>query len=1450
MPTYEQILGIEPERTPEGQNFEEALGLPQQDFGLSRALSIVHREIPVRFSRKLLPDRWERGWLKGPKGEQRRPTDEEAQLLVNAIAQYPDRFPESARRKAEAIVAQTMPKAQQLGAIYARQAYGALNAPTLGVLGKTLPGLKEEIYAVPGAAAIAGHEALTEAGEDITGLAGELVVYGGLFKGVGKLGKVLGKAVGPRLATAVRPLMADSGSKAERFIRLLRESKAVSVGRRAVGGAAKGLVVGEATGRVQAWTKGLKPEEAAEFLATRRKWFVGMGAAFEGVAQVDRLRLAGRMKAVANENFAKARATVLGQLRSETKGSALDKHLRWTYKKLWSAQNLYDAQIDKQVAGITRTFPGGEQVPPVTARGAVVRHAGQAPGFRQPEVAVSRIAGIEQAQIGPSRLAPKVDIDQLANDTVRDAVQQVLGGASVAHPTPGAEQVLAEQLAALEMGEVPGEAEQVAVREQVDDAISESAAEIVGRVGVEKATAFINAPTRKNAKALGITQDTKESERQELRQLLQREVADAESRREGDEADREEARLQQGADPEVYLRQPGDEGPLPREAAEVEAPKVAEGVPVEAPTAAEEALLRGMELGPEAGREVVRAPGEVPAEPAEPAARARRREAPTPELDARVQEIEDEIAAERKRAEAPPEESEVVKALEQQRELLQGARMLARGVPEQYTQELAAKTPRQLAADVGKAGKKATPQEKELAQQIRDAARVEAELKGQFKPRRGDEPRRPVMDALKGEKKIGYLPGFGEGTEIAEFLQGQPRSISQFFKKAKDEAELRKLRKYDEAVDELSRARVLPDLADLNQLFRALEAESQAPTGWWGNLRETMEEERQDELEADRLGEPFEPTVANSWDRLQAAYNIRDEAASELRDIRAARLAEAAFPDIAEAARQLDVYIAEAKRLEAVTEKAEKKAYARRVKALEERKANLVRAKAKDAGFQQIRRQIAILRERKGISKARFQRILADNTQPFASGKRRTSTAFVTDKPTLLKIWAAVERARPKKIGSTEVFSAQQERNIVSLRKQYVADGGLTDEDWARQLQETTGGRAPRYLDAENFITPDQAHELIKAMQDDAPLIRHKETVRQAVAASPQIAAVVAQDEVRVAKVQRNLAKKGKKANWRYWLDFQHQLSYASDVTGEPFLWAGMDVVEGGVERSLAVARDFDQIRDAVGAEAYKRIAADPAALDRIGQYVASQAPVRYKPPAAPTEITADEIEVAKAVERLFVAQRNQLRFERFENYWLSKKQDKIPDAKPNELRRAVNLYEGQGPEAAREYLDTLDWGVIHGGYDPWMVVFPKIRYGGRSLWSYGRRQRIEVREGEWQPLEQHILSRLNSYLRQRYAAKYVRPRVRTLTRLWDRNAQHFRKASSVADGLGAVMSHISGVRPGTEPLLQLARGIYSHALLVRVLLSPFKWARNAFQPMIFYTDRTDFLHNLSVTPE
>ena len=464
-----------------------------------------------------------------------------------------------------------------------------------------------------------------------------------------------------------------------------------------------------------------------------------------------------------------------------------------------------------------------------------------------------------------------------------------------------------------------------------------------------------------------------------------------------------------------------------------------------------------------------------------------------------------------------------------------------------------------------------------------------------------------------------------------------------------------------------------------------------------------------------------------------------------------------------------------------------------------------VQSQEQVAEQRRLRQQITATAKQRGIGTVQFGQL------------KKTSE----DLTSLLE---AVKVARPQKVGRRVVITARTEAKIQTLKRRLLSLGELTEARFAEQVGELNLN-AVAFINAKRFPTEKQGRELIRKMNDEAIVMAHRAKAGKALENTPGLRThadgidrtINARWVKRAQLSQKAKAFQGKGA--------RYVASDLQEQTGRPFFdaWSGMN------NAHLTIQAKIRAYMLRVEQSGPKRVMKDVKAAQRISDYIASK--LLRNPAPYPKDITQEEISVAQEIETIFKEFEPIVRLARFMDYYYADAQ--IPNAPQASLERATDLYETQGLEALRKYLDTQTWGVIKKGYEPREAVTGKVSFAPTTIFGKGH---IRVRSKDALAADKTIFQRLNSYIRQILNKAELEPQARAFVRVFDENMDLLADPDSVNKSMTLMIEEAKGFRDSGTVLNRSLRRLTSQAFRA-TFARPWMTFRNLWQNFAFNED-------------
>ena len=482
-------------------------------------------------------------------------------------------------------------------------------------------------------------------------------------------------------------------------------------------------------------------------------------------------------------------------------------------------------------------------------------------------------------------------------------------------------------------------------------------------------------------------------------------------------------------------------------------------------------------------------------------------------------------------------------------------------------------------------------------------------------------------------------------------------------------------------------------------------------------------------------------------------------------------------------------------------------------------------------GAKKLRQKIHAIAINKGLTKKALSELKLKHTG-YRKLTGKVSKAKITTEQ-LQNLLKAVQKARPKRVGYKRVITRKTEKKIQSLKENLIKKTQMTEKHFAEILEKEVHGKEPKYIDAKKFITETEGKDIIRRTLDEAKVIELTESFERAIAKNPEIAERVKSLDSRIEKASKRDP---------YSLESMRFYNQQAEVlTGAPIFTAYMDLMDTHLEVTRTRTARLKKLENIVSE--FKDIAKDNEALQRVSDYIASQTALKEKP-AMPENITADEIKLAKGIQKILEEYQLPARFTRFYWWWSTGKQEgphPLPDYEQykTEINKAVDIYESKGEEELIEYLRTQEWGVIKSGYEPLEILFHKIRPYKTGSTMVGKGH-IKIRTDiEYHKQERNILQRLSAYMRQMDMLYNLSPKINAYIRLFDDNASKFKDWGKVKGDIEIFLRNLKRYNiEGGFFERNIARA-YSQAMRVIIMPSPVLSFRNLFQNAAFEHDKS-----------
>lgn len=466
--------------------------------------------------------------------------------------------------------------------------------------------------------------------------------------------------------------------------------------------------------------------------------------------------------------------------------------------------------------------------------------------------------------------------------------------------------------------------------------------------------------------------------------------------------------------------------------------------------------------------------------------------------------------------------------------------------------------------------------------------------------------------------------------------------------------------------------------------------------------------------------------------------------------------------------------------------------------------------------------QIDIEAKKKGLTQKRFSEIKVKH-----GGSKRLTGRTPRTVEQLKAVLAAVKKARPKRIGNKTVITLKTEKEIAELKENLTKLGFMNDEEFQNILDIEVRGKEAKFINARNFITQPQARDVLARMHDTAQRLRVTEPIRLAIEKNPAIAAEIR----KIDKLPKSAKDPSRLRSIRFF--FQRMGEQANAPIYDIFL----DLT---LESQLRSRERHNAMKLSEALPGFAKIANDPKALQRVEFWIVSQSVLKDRPPT-PTDITADELRLAKLIQASFRSYETLARAGKFFEFF--DQRTKIPQYLQfkKQIDKAFDIFNTQGHDALIKYLDTQDWGIVSAGYSPMESVVRKVSTHRMPNIAVGK-GRIRERGIFYRKQDRDILQRWYSYMRQMDQLVHIQPRIKSLVRLVNDNQSSFVNAGKVNSVVSTYLDNLKHTNYEDGLIEEVSRRLYSQAITVRVLADPVKVLRNLAQNVAFSEDRRDLL--------
>lgn len=442
--------------------------------------------------------------------------------------------------------------------------------------------------------------------------------------------------------------------------------------------------------------------------------------------------------------------------------------------------------------------------------------------------------------------------------------------------------------------------------------------------------------------------------------------------------------------------------------------------------------------------------------------------------------------------------------------------------------------------------------------------------------------------------------------------------------------------------------------------------------------------------------------------------------------------------------------------------------------------------------------------------------------------------------PQLEAVLKGVQRARPKIIRHMKVITPKTEGKIQSLKDNLIDKYQMTEEVYQEVLKDLGVYKEPKYIDGKHFITEQKGKEIIYRLIDEANILKVVNPFLRAVAENKEASANVDKINKRLkAIVDRGLRDPHELTSMR--LYFQTM----ETITGAPFFPLYQDLINAHLENKQKIGRRIKELQP------YDDIIKDEKELKKVNDYILSKSNLEGRP-ETPKNITEKEIRLAEKIEGILKDYEARARTEKFlDNIDHPEDMPQYLEFK-KEIDKAKDIYESKGYDDLVEYMKDQKWGVIRNAYSPLQVLTPKVRIYRPEPQTFGKGP-IKVRTDiEYHEQDRNIIQRLLTYEKQMNNLVVMRPKIKALITLIDKNVGKFKDPDKIAKNMGIFFRELKGYNKPENWFDRGLNRLYAQAMQTIILPSPVLSFRNLLQNIAFGHDKSILIdpRNKSMTKE
>ena len=467
--------------------------------------------------------------------------------------------------------------------------------------------------------------------------------------------------------------------------------------------------------------------------------------------------------------------------------------------------------------------------------------------------------------------------------------------------------------------------------------------------------------------------------------------------------------------------------------------------------------------------------------------------------------------------------------------------------------------------------------------------------------------------------------------------------------------------------------------------------------------------------------------------------------------------------------------------------------------------------------------QIHKVVNQKGLTKVEFTAL---KRKYGLSPHLATPTRMMT-LPQLQAVLQAVNRARPKVIGYKKVVTPKTEGKIQSLKDNLIEKLQMSEETYKEVLKDVGVYKEPKYVDAKHFITEKQGKDIIYRLIDEANILRIIMPFDRAVTENKPIKGEVDKVSGRIKSISERRLKDPHELN-----SMRLYIQKMETTTGAPFYPLYQDLINSHLENKKKLTQFIK------GFEPYKKIITDDNELKKVNDYILAKSTLKDKP-ETPANITDKEIKLAKKIEDILKTYEAKARTEKFlDNIDHPEDMPQYIEFK-KEIDKAKDIYESKGYDDLVEYMKTQKWGVIRSGYSPLQVISPRVRQYKPKAQTFGKTHIKTRTDIEYHEQDRNIIQRLYSYKKQMDNLVVMRPKVRALITLIDKNVEKFKDPSRITRNMEAFFRELKGYNRPENWFDRGLNRLYAQAMQTIILPSPVLSGRNLLQNIAFGHDKT-----------